>query len=548
MLEIFKVFRKRSKWFFVLLAFLGLINSVWNMNLLLLINDSISGKHAFADYSALLFILLLVASVITARVFNGYMVKLTKNIIYEQGISIIDKVRFASYDNYRILGTEKVYTARMDIEAISGLPQTLITSFNSAVVVLCCLGYLFYLSGTATLILIGFMGAIAAFYLFQNAKLEKKLNKVRDLENNYFTFLKDLLYGFKEIKMSTTRNDNLFFKFLKANRNEEKKLGIEVSIAYLNNSFVGIYGWYVIIGIIIFLIPKIGAFTDSIAAAYTVAILYLMGHVNSLMELIPVFTRVKIAMERLSDFDKELNAIYTSEIQHGKSGVFGDDFKSLEFKNITYTYFDKKRKSSFSLGPVDLSIKAGELIFVTGGNGSGKSTFAGILTGLSKPNSGEIYLNGIPVEDMTYPEYRNQISAVFTNNYIFAKNYENFDLTGSEMFEKNIKMMGLDAIIPKGTYDNIVPETLSKGQHKRLSVVNAIMEERRIMMLDECAAELDPHFKHYFYTELLDTLKGMGKTVIVITHDDKYFGKADRFIKFEDGRIVIDKKEEAYAN
>jgi cyclic peptide transporter len=548
MKRVFNIFKRKSKWFFLFLAMLGAINSVWNMNLLFIINDTISGVNRFKEYGWIIFILLLIVSIITSRLFNGYMVKLTKNLIYEQGIVIIEKIRFASYENFMKLGTEKIYTARMDIEAISGLPQTIISAFNSAVVVLCCLVYLFYLSVTATIVLLIFIVAIALFYFVQNSKLEKKLNKVRDLENSYFAYLKDLLYGFKEIKMSTVRNDNLFNKHIKKNREDEKKLGIDVSIAYLNNSFVGVYGWYLVIGLIVFVIPKIGNFNFSATATYTVAILYLMGHINSLMDLFPVYTRIKIAFERLDEFDENLNSLLVMERKGHSDEEFKDSFHTIEFKEVTFSYYDKKRKSSFSLGPLNLKVEAGDLIFVTGGNGSGKSTFTSLFTGLCKPTTGKIYFNGEELNDTNYTQYRNKISAVFTNNYIFSTNYENYELSGNIKFKDAIELMGLDWVIPDGSYDSIVPEYLSKGQHKRLSVVNAIMEERDIMILDECAAELDPQFKEFFYTKLLDLFKSMGKTVVVITHDDKYFDKADRFIKMEEGKIIIDKKSVYYEN
>ena len=71
-------------------------------------------------------------------------------------------------------------------------------------------------------------------------------------------------------------------------------------------------------------------------------------------------------------------------------------------------------------------------------------------------------------------------------------------------------------------------------------MIYAIMENRDILVLDEWAAEQDPHFRAYFYKRLIPELKRRGKTIIAVTHDDHYFDCADRMLKFDYGKIVAD--------
>ena len=82
--------------------------------------------------------------------------------------------------------------------------------------------------------------------------------------------------------------------------------------------------------------------------------------------------------------------------------------------------------------------------------------------------------------------------------------------------------------------------TLSTGQRKRLALLQCYAEDRDIFFFDEWAADQDAHFRDYFYRTLLPDLKAQGKTVVAITHDDRYFGLADRVLKLEAGRIVSD--------
>ena len=80
--------------------------------------------------------------------------------------------------------------------------------------------------------------------------------------------------------------------------------------------------------------------------------------------------------------------------------------------------------------------------------------------------------------------------------------------------------------------------TLSQGQRKRLALVVAYLENRPFLVFDEWAADQDPVFKEIFYHELLPELRAMGKTILVISHDDRYFHLADRLIRMENGRLT----------
>src|SRR4030095_2802824 len=84
---------------------------------------------------------------------------------------------------------------------------------------------------------------------------------------------------------------------------------------------------------------------------------------------------------------------------------------------------------------------------------------------------------------------------------------------------------------------------VSQGQRKRLALLTAYLEDRPFYLFDEWASDQDPYFKKIFYTQLFPELKARGKTVLAITHDDRYFDLADRIIKLDYGKLVYDKRE-----
>jgi len=78
---------------------------------------------------------------------------------------------------------------------------------------------------------------------------------------------------------------------------------------------------------------------------------------------------------------------------------------------------------------------------------------------------------------------------------------------------------------------------LSQGQRRRLALLTSMIEDRPVQIFDEWAADQDPQYKQVFYTDLLPKLREAGKSVVVVTHDDRYFHMGDRVIKLDEGRI-----------
>jgi putative ATP-binding cassette transporter len=207
----------------------------------------------------------------------------------------------------------------------------------------------------------------------------------------------------------------------------------------------------------------------------------------------------------------------------------------LELKGVTHTYYREQQDDNFTLGPVDLSLKPGELLFIVGGNGSGKSTLAKLITGLYIPETGAIYLNGEPILDCNQECYRQYFSAIFSDFYIFEK-ILGVNVLAAEA-EQYLTKLHLEHKV-RIEQDKLSTTDLSQGQRKRLALLTAYLEDRPIYLFDEWAADQDPIFKHVFYTQLLPELKNRGKAVIVISHDDRYFDIADRIVKLESGRVL----------
>jgi len=193
----------------------------------------------------------------------------------------------------------------------------------------------------------------------------------------------------------------------------------------------------------------------------------------------------------------------------------------------------------FALGPVNLSIAQGEIVFIVGENGGGKTTLIKLLLGLYAPQGGEIILNGEPVLAKNRDDYRQLFTTIFADYYLFDELVQG-DQKVPEDASRYLERLEIShkVSIRDGAFTTT---DLSTGQRKRLALLNAWLEERPVLVFDEWAADQDPVFRRIFYTELLPELKYLGKTIIVISHDDRYFDVADQLVRMEGGRVVSEK-------
>lgn len=531
---------KKSKQAIGYVVVLGVFNSLLNGGLLIFINSTIAGKPfpVFPQYNWLIFIVIVTASLICSRYFQAYMIRLTNNILFDFELTILTKLRHASYEDFESLGNEKVYTAINDTKVLAHAPEVFMNAFNAFVVILCCFGYLFWIAPLGAAFVLLVMAALLVFYIVRNKAIEADLNRQRDLQNVYYKHLEDLLHGFKELKMSIVRNLSIFDNFLIKNREAGRNISIGTSVKYMDNELIGSYSWYIVMGITMFVLPVMFHLDIAKTSAFLITILYLIGPIAIILTLVPTYTAVKISVQRLNVFDSMLDALDSHTA--ATVNLADEPFDSIRFEGVSYRY-DKGKEQGFHLEPFDLAIQRGEIVFVTGGNGSGKSTFGYLLSGLYRPYSGKIYLNDREISDKNYVNYSDSMSAVFTTNYLFNDNYDGFELTAAnEQLSEYIELMDMGKILKLDGEQKTLGKKYSKGQQKRLALIYALLENKEVIVLDEWAAEQDPRFRRYFYQQVLPLLKEKGKTIIAITHDDDYYDCATRIIKFNYGKIVSD--------
>lgn len=267
--------------------------------------------------------------------------------------------------------------------------------------------------------------------------------------------------------------------------------------------------------------------------AYVLVLMFLRTPLNDLVGGMPALLTGSVALHKIDSLSLEPYRPGFN-VRPEKAGTATGSDELLTLENVVYEYPHEGDEYGFRLGPVNLRVQRGEMLFIVGGNGSGKSTLAKVLTGLYRPSTGRLRLNGVAVTEDRLEWYRSHFSTVFSSFHLFERLVGpdgEFDQVLAQAFLERLRMerkVSIDG-------DRLSTTRLSQGQRKRLALLAAHAEERPILLLDEWAADQDPAFRSFFYFELLPELQRCGKTIIAISHDDRYFSVADRVLKCESG-------------
>ncbi len=397
--------------------------------------------------------------------------------------------------------------------------------------------YLGYLSWTVLLVMGVFIvcGAVAYRVLIRSGF--GRLFAARDEQDRLFKHFRELTEGMKELKLHRERRGVFFTAHIYGSTERYRKHAVAAEMRFILAHNWSHLLFFTLIGMILFLLPKLSHVTPQALTGYVVATLYLMGPLSGVLGTMSLFGRASAALRKIEQLGFTL-AERASDNCPITSRSELPEFQRLELVDVTRSYHREKEDDHFTLGPIRLSFVPGELVFLVGGNGSGKSTLAKVITGLYTPESGVIKLNGRPIGDHNRDDYRQLFSAVFSDFYLFE------NLIGAQGQDLDVQareyLHALHLEHKVKVQDGVLSTTqLSSGQRKRLALLTAYLDDRPFYLFDEWASDQDPLFKEVFYTQLLPELRARNKTVLVITHDDRYFHLADRLIKLDYGQIDI---------
>jgi subfamily B ATP-binding cassette protein MsbA len=237
---------------------------------------------------------------------------------------------------------------------------------------------------------------------------------------------------------------------------------------------------------------------------------------------------------------------FTDELEEyreppGGSRPLPENVSTVTFDEVSFAYEDEQVLSN-----VSFTVSKEEFVAFIGHSGAGKSTVASLFTRLYEPDSGQILVDGIPLEDVPVSAWRSRIAFVRQNSYMFNESLRyNLTIGSREASQGEIdrvcRVARVDEFLselPQG-YDTTIGDDgvrLSGGQRQRVALARALLKNADFLVLDEATSDLDSHLEQ----EVQSAIEAMDRDygIITIAHRLSTVVNADQILTLDDGRIV----------
>ncbi|QDT07305.1 ABC transporter ATP-binding protein YojI [Rubripirellula lacrimiformis] len=522
----------RSSWVSGLVSgLLGALSGMANLGLIMLIHRALTDDPSDSQWLPYLFAGACVLVLITQVTAKHLLVQLSQATAARLRYELCTKIIAAPLPTLESVGSHRLLAALIDdVNSITSALSAFPAACANAMVLVCGLVYLATLSvplAGGTIL----MASIGVFSFMTGLRFANRhLRQAREDQDEVVKQLRAMIDGIKELKGNNMRClDFVYDVLLPADTKMRHSLIIGSNIQGFAHSWGRLF-LFIGIGLLLFAWPQIATVSTATLTGYVLTILYLTYPLDGILGWLPAMNSASIAVAKI-----ETLGLMIDQPEHQTSLSAPARFRSLEMHGVTYQY-DSKDDNCFALGPVDLTLSPGETLFIAGGNGSGKTTLAKLLTGLYVPDAGRVQWNGNDVTDKERADYRQLFSTVFVEGHLFDR-LLGIDATPGKL-QHWLSILGMEDKVNVQT-GRLLTGELSRGQHKRLALLVAALDDRPIFVFDEWAAEQDPGFKDIFYQQILPELHRSGKTVVAITHDDRYFSVASRVLKVADGRLNL---------
>ena len=450
---------------------------------------------------------------------------------------IADKVRACDFRKLEELGHEDIYSRiTKETAIITQTSPAIMGALQSVVMVIMSMIYIAVLSTTAFWLAIVAIVTSLGVYLAKARENAARMRVSAVREDELFRFLTHILDGFKEIKVNRKKSESVA-RHLNDLSTSLRDAKIKALLPMADNYIFSIVFFYLLIAAIVFVLPNLIEPFSDVVVKLTMAVLFIVGPLTNAVGMIPLLSESNVAVESIESLEAMLDEANDGiDTAHQVEIPDKAEFGAIRFRDASFEYLAPEGHSLFRVGPVDLEIVRGEIVFIMGGNGSGKSTLLKLLTGLYHPTHGSIWLDDVLIQRENIQAFRELYSIIFTDFHLFDRLYGLNEVDPDRVQE----LLNLMELQTKTSYDGdrFTNLDLSTGQRKRLALLVTYLEDSPVYVFDEWAADQDPHFRAYFYETLLRDLKERGKTVVVVTHDDRYFSVADHIFKMELGKFV----------
>jgi putative ATP-binding cassette transporter len=415
-------------------------------------------------------------------------------------------------------------------------------SAQAGSVLVFCLIYLAWLSMAAFLSVSITLASAALWHFFIEKDVLKEFQQIRIKEHELSIAIASLSHCAINIRNNQAYKKQLFSAFSKLSK-QSKQLKVTIDKQTISSIMSIRIALFLLLAIFIFIIPLYNQnHTSDLVFKITLVTFFIMGPVSQLVYALPLLLRLNISLDTIYKFEQQLDSITgnVKEIKPEKNQIFENNFYELRFSHVNFAYKTKSQQEQVLFETINLSFQQGNIYFIRGKNNSGKTSFLKLLAGLYMPDSGSLHIDKYRLQEQDYSSYRNLFSCVFHDKEPCWISSEK-DSPSPEKSHTLLTQMGLQNAV---TYRNGVfyHARLSRTHQWRLSLIYAILQDKPILLIDDCATGQDDVFVKLFYEEILEELRAEGKTIVLVTQHQQFDNIADGLLEIVDGEIKVVKR------
>ncbi|MGB1026019.1 MAG: ATP-binding cassette domain-containing protein, partial [Rhodospirillaceae bacterium] len=335
---------------------------------------------------------------------------------------IFEDARAADLQAMERLGTGPIYAGlTQETQTISRNLPIMVIGAQQIVMLVCVGAYMAILSTEAFFAAVGFLIIAVVVHIKRMEVHNARMVDAHREEAKVFAGLGHLLDGFKEIRVSRARAEGVMGDLALAS-GSTRVIKTQIKAGWAFEFVLFQLAFYLLLAIMVFVVPMFTEdFHDVIVPASTAA-LFMIGPVGVVAQAIPMLADSDRAVRNVEALRAHLKQALAEGEDEAAEEIEGP-LRSVRLEDATFSYVDGQGRTGFSVGPLSATFTAGSITFVTGGNGSGKSTMMRLVTALARPREGSMLVNDTPLRPGQRQDYRDRIGAIFSDFHLFRRAY-----------------------------------------------------------------------------------------------------------------------------
>ncbi|RQR70567.1 MULTISPECIES: cyclic peptide export ABC transporter [unclassified Burkholderia] len=533
MLNLFGMLIREGPVLFSLASIGSALSGVATMGILVSMFVAMEGDAGVRWWHFALYGVLVIATRVVSR---SILALITRRAVMTLRVNLARQIVDAPLDKLEHTGHSRLFASMAaDVTRIGEAVPNTVNIFANLVFLVICFCYLGVMSPERLGIVLGMVGIGLVVHQWVSRRIAHCMRVARHAWDDLAITFDLLVYGVKELQLNARRRAQMLDTF-RDNAHELKKAWQRQSVVFNFGQGFSQTIFFLALGLVIFDIHG-RLLAQSAVVQYALSLIYMIGPLRDIVGSIPGLIDAGVAYERIEQMGFSLTTRTLADPKPDRTA--GHDpsvpWQEIALHGIVYRYAgtDGGPQGAFRLGPIDLRLRRGDVVFIVGRNGSGKTTLAKLVTGLYVPDEGCITLDGTPVTEANRAHYREQFSAIFSDFVLFERVLETPGEACDARVDMLLKSLRIhDKVTVAGGRLSTVT-ALSLGERKRLALLTSYLDERPAYLFDEWAADQDPVFKAVFYEKILPDLRARGRLVLVVSHDDRYFRSGDTLIDLD---------------